>query len=151
MEQLGVRAHRLGVVELDAVRVPKAHTLGGGGQGKAAMNARFNVSRCLSPLAAIGAAQATLEQTIAYAKEKVVFGRAIASNQAVSFPLVEHWTRLEAAKLLAFRALWRNDRGEDASSDAAMAKWFGIRSAIDAVSECLSAHGANGYLTGLPL
>lgn len=150
MEQMGARAHRLGAVDLVGVRVPTTATMGDSGRGKAAMNARFNVSRCLSPLAGIGAAQATLEETIGYARKKVVFGRPLASNQAISFPLVEHWTRLEAARLLAYRALWMNDQGEDASTDAAMAKWFGIKSSVDAISDCLSMHGANGYLTQHP-
>ena len=150
MEQMGARAHRLGAVDLDGVRIPTTATMGDSGRGKAALNARFNVSRCLSPLAGIGAAQATLEDTIDYARKKVVFGRPIASNQAISFPLVEHLTRLEAARLLAYRALWMNDQGEDASTDAAMAKWFGIRSSVDAISDCLSMHGANGFLTAHP-
>ena len=125
--------------------------MGEEGQGKALMYARFNVSRCMSPLAALGAASAALHETIQYARDKVVFGKPIAMNQAISFPLVEHRTRVEAARLMAYRALWKNDMGEDASVDAAMAKWFGITSGIDAITDCLPIFGANGYLETWPI
>ncbi len=151
MEQLGVRAHQLGEVRLDRVRVPSSAILGKGGSGKRVMNVRFNVSRCLSPLAAVGAASAALDATLAFAKRKVVFGRPLATNQSISFSVAEHYTRLDAARLLAYRALWLNDRGVSSMKEAAMAKWFGITNAVDAVSDCLAMHGAGGYLKELPL
>lgn len=146
MEQMGARAHMLGEVRLDGVRVPASATLGGEGQGKAIMYARFNVSRCLSPLAALGAARAVLQQTIDFARRRVVYGRPIAANQSISFPLVEHHARIEAGRLLAYRALVANDRGEDAAADAAMAKWFGISTGVAVIQDCLQMFGAHGYL-----
>ncbi|MEY2619053.1 MAG: hypothetical protein RL522_2055 [Pseudomonadota bacterium] len=146
MEQMGARAHMLGEVHLQGVRVPASATLGGEGQGKAIMYARFNVSRCLSPLAALGAARAVLQETIDFAKRRTVYGRPIASNQSISFPLVEHHARIEAGRLLAYRALVANDRGEDAAADAAMAKWFGISTGVEVIQDCLQMFGASGYL-----
>ena len=146
MEQMGARAHSLGTVDFENVRVPVEATLGDAGQGKSIMYARFNVSRCLSPLAALGAAGAVLEETIRFAKERIVFGRPIAANQSISFPLVEYHARIEAGRLLAYRALVANDRGEDATADAAMAKWFGISTGVAVIQECLQMFGANGYL-----
>ncbi|HVE88990.1 MAG TPA: acyl-CoA dehydrogenase family protein [Burkholderiaceae bacterium] len=146
MEQMGARAHRLGIVNFDNVRVPATATLGEEGQGKALMYARFNVSRCLSPLAALGAAQAALKETMQFAKERIAFGRPIATNQSISFPLVEHHAKIEAARLLAYRALVANDKGLDATKDAAMAKWFGITTGIETIQDCLQMYGANGYL-----
>jgi len=151
MGQLGARAHQLGRVVLKDVRVPVSATMGKGGGGKKVMYARFNVSRCLSPLAAIGAAWATLDATVEYARTKVAFGRPIGTNQAISFPIVEHYTRLEAARMLAYKALSMNDSGQNAVREAAMAKWFGITSGIRAIADCLQMHGANGYLTEHPL
>lgn len=146
MEQMGARAHCLGIVEFRDVRVPVSSLMGDPGQGKAIMYARYNVSRCLSPLAALGAARAALEDTMQFARERVVFGRPIASNQSISFPLVEHHTRIEAGRLLAYRALAANDSGVDASTDAAMAKWFGISTGIQVIQDCMQIYGANGYL-----
>ncbi len=146
MEQMGARAHMLGEVRLDQVRVPRSATLGGEGEGKALMYARFNVSRCLSPLAALGAARFVLQETVDFAKKRIVYGRPIATNQSISFPLVEHHARIEAARLLAYRALVANDRGEDATADAAMAKWLGISTGVTVIQDCLQMFGANGYL-----
>lgn len=146
MEQMGVRAHMLGEVHLDRVRVPMTAMLGDAGAGKAIMYARFNVSRCLSPLAALGAAAEVLRETMEFARTRVVYGKPIAMNQSISFPLVEHHARIEAGRLLAYRALVANDRGEDASADAAMAKWFGISTGVSVIQDCLQMFGANGYL-----
>lgn len=146
MEQMGAKAHALGEVDLRDVRVPIQATLGEEGAGKAIMYARFNVSRCLSPLAALGAAKAVLDQTTSFAKQRIAFGRPIATNQSISFPLVEHYTKIEAARLLAYRALAANDAGQDATTDAAMAKWFGITTGIETIQDCLQIYGANGYL-----
>ncbi|HVZ42345.1 MAG TPA: acyl-CoA dehydrogenase family protein [Ramlibacter sp.] len=151
MEQMGARAHSLGAVRLDRVRVPCTATLGAQNEGKALMYARYNVSRCLSPLAALGAAGDVLRRTMDFARGKVVFGRPIAMNQSVSFPLVEHQAKVEAGRLLCYRALWMNDQGLDASTEAAMAKWFGIGAGIDAVKDCLPLWGANGYLKEFPI
>lgn len=146
MEQMGARAHALGEVDMRDVRVPLQATLGQEGAGKAIMYARFNVSRCLSPLAALGAARAVLDQTTGFARKRIAFGRSIATNQSISFPLVEHHTRIEAARLLAYRALAANDAGKDATTDAAMAKWLGITTGIETIQDCLQIYGANGYL-----
>lgn len=151
MNQMGARAHCLGVVSFSDVRLPREALIGEEGQGKALMYARFNVSRCMSPLAALGAASAVLDATSSFAKEKIVFGKPIAVNQAISFPLVEYYTRVEAARLMAYRALSLNDAGEDASTQAAMAKWLGITTSIDAISDCLPIFGANGYLEEFPV
>lgn len=146
MEQMGARAHMLGEVHFENVRVPVEATLGGAGDGKAIMYARFNVSRCLSPLAALGAASAVLRETIDFSKKRIVFGRSIALNQSISFPLVEHHAKIEAGRLLAYRALVANDHGKDATTDAAMAKWFGISTGVSVIQDCLQMFGANGYL-----
>jgi alkylation response protein AidB-like acyl-CoA dehydrogenase len=145
-QQMGARAHSLGSVKLDQVRVPVTATLGQEGEGKALMYARFNVSRCLSPLAALGSARGVLNETIDFARNRQVFGRPIGINQSISFPIVEHHTRIEAARLLAYRALVANDHGVDASADAAMAKWFGISTGVSVIQDCLQMFGAQGYL-----
>ena len=59
---------------------------------------------------------------------------------------MEHYTKIEAARLLAYRALAANDAGQDATTDAAMAKWFGITTGIETIQDCLQIYGANGYL-----
>jgi cyclohexanecarboxyl-CoA dehydrogenase len=150
MPEMGLRSHQLGIVRLKDVRVPVTDTLGGEGQGKAVLYARWNVSRCLSALNALGAAQQVLEDTIEFVKKKHVYGKPIGIYQAINFPLVEHSTRVEAGRMLAYRGLWMNNRGENAARIAGMAKWSGIMDSIAAIQDCLQMHGASGYLKALP-
>lgn len=151
MPEMGVRSHQLGIVNFKDVRVPVDHVLGGQGQAKAVLYARWNVSRCLSALNALGAAQQVLDDTIEFVKKKKVYGQAIGNFQAISFPLIEHYTRIEACRLLAYKGLWMNTRGENAAKVAGMAKWSGITYSIQAIFDCLQMHGASGYLKELDL
>lgn len=151
MPEMGLRSHQLAIVNLKDVRVPVADVLGGKGQGKAVLYARWNVSRCLSALNALGATQQVLEDTIEFVRKKQVYGRPIGQYQAISFPLVEHSTRVEGCRLLAYKGLWMNNRGENAARVAGMAKWSSITFAIQAIQDCLQMHGAAGYLKDLSL
>lgn len=153
MPEMGVRSHQLGIVRMKDVRIPRDAVLGdaakgaGKGAGKAVLYARWNVSRCLSALNALGSAQAVLDQAIEFVKTKEVYGRKIGLNQAIQFPIVEHYTRVEACRLLAYKALWMNVRGENAAKEATMAKWHAVTLSVQAIQDCLQMFGANGYLT----
>ena len=149
MPEMGMRSHQLGIVNFKDVRVPVGDVLGGEGQAKAVLYARWNVSRCLSALNALGAAQQVLDDAIEFVRRKQVYGRAIAHFQAISFPLVEHYTRVEGCRLLAYKGLWMNTRGENAAKVAGMAKWSGITYSCQAIHDCLQMHGAAGYLKDL--
>lgn len=149
MPEMGMRSHQLGIVNFKDVRVPVGDVLGGAGQAKAVLYARWNVSRCLSALNALGAAQQVLDDTIEFVRRKQVYGKAIAHFQAISFPLVEHYTRVEGCRLLAYKGLWMNTRGENAAKVAGMAKWSGISYSCQAIHDCLQMHGAAGYLKDL--
>jgi cyclohexanecarboxyl-CoA dehydrogenase len=151
MPEMGLRSHQLAIVNFKDVRIPAGDVLGGKGEGKAVLYARWNVSRCLSALNALGAAQQVLEDTIDFVRKKQVYGRAIGQYQAISFPLVEHSTRVESCRLLAYKGLWMNNRGENAARTAGMAKWSGITFSIDAIKDCLQMYGAAGYLKDLPV
>ena len=116
------------------------------GEGKKLLYARWGVSRCLSALNAIGAAQQVLDETIAFVKRKIVYGRPIAMYQGVSFPLIEHYTRIEACRLMAYKGLWMSVAGENPKMQATMAKWSSVTAAVDCISACLQMYGAAGYL-----
>ncbi|MGE0314267.1 MAG: acyl-CoA dehydrogenase family protein [Lautropia sp.] len=151
MPEMGLRSHQLAIVNLKDVRIPMTDVLGAKGEGKALLYARWNVSRCLTALNALGAAQQVLDDSIDFVRRKHVYGRPIGMNQAISFPLVEHATRVEACRLLAYKGLWMNDRGENAAREAGMAKWSSVTFSIQAVYDCLQMHGAAGYLKDLSL
>lgn len=151
MPEMGTRSHQLGIVNFNDVRVPITSVLGGKGEGKATLYARWNVSRCLSALNALGTAQQVLDDTIKYVKKKKVYGQPIGMFQAISFPLIEHYTRIESCRLLAYKGLWMNMQNENAAREAGMAKWSGITYSVQAVYDCLQMHGAAGYLKDLDI
>jgi cyclohexanecarboxyl-CoA dehydrogenase len=80
----------------------------------------FDTNRAYIGLKCIGAAQASVDETCEFAKDRQVMGNAIASYQGVSFPLVEAETRLEAARLLCYKALWLRDQGMPNSKEGGM-------------------------------
>jgi cyclohexanecarboxyl-CoA dehydrogenase len=110
----------------------------------------FDVNRALIGLACLGAAQVSLEETMAYVKERQAFGRALARFEGVSFPIAEAATQLEAARWLCYRALWLGDRGAPFTRESAMVKAWVPRLAVDTIHQCLLLHGHYGYTDELP-
>ena len=151
MEEMGARGHQLGIVRFENVRVPVTDVLGGKGDGKKILYARWGVSRCLSALNAIGAAQQVLDDTIAFVKRKIVYGRPIGVYQGVSFPLIEHYTKIQACRLMAYKGLWMSVVGQNPKMQATMAKWSSVTAAVDCIQACLQMYGAAGYLKDLPV
>ncbi|MEA1959106.1 MAG: acyl-CoA dehydrogenase family protein [Chloroflexota bacterium] len=135
---------------LDDVHLPADHRLGEEGMGFfLAMNVIGVVRICLV-LQAIGHAEGALDEAIEYAKQRTAFGRPLANFQAVSFKIAEEATKLEAARLLCYRALGLRDAGERHLKEASMAKWFGARAAVEACHEALLIHGQIGYSEECP-
>lgn len=129
----------------DDARIPADHLLGEEGQGfYLAMNV-IGVVRVALTLQAIGHAEGALDEAIAYAKQRTAFGRPLANFQAVSFKIAEEATKLEAARLLCYKALALRDKGERNLKEASMAKWYGARTAMEACHEALLIHGQIGY------
>lgn len=151
VEEMGARGHQLGIVHFKDVRVPRDSILGGKGGGKAALYARWGVSRSLSALNALGAAQQVLDHTIEFVKTKTVYGKPIGMYQGISFPLIEHYTRIQAGRLMAYKGLWMSMVGENPAQQATMAKWYSVTSSVDAIYACLQMYGAPGYLKDLPV
>jgi cyclohexanecarboxyl-CoA dehydrogenase len=150
LRDLGARAVGRAVLSFDHVRVPASHRLGQEGDGFSEVMRGFDFNRVLIALACLGAAQISLEETMAYVKERRAFGRPIVQFEGVSFPLAEAATLIEAARLLCYRALWLADRGERHTKESAMVKWWAPRLAVDTIHQCLLLHGHYGYTDELP-
>jgi cyclohexanecarboxyl-CoA dehydrogenase len=150
LRDLGARAVGRAVLALDHVRVPVSHRLGEEGMGFAQVMRGFDFNRVLIGLACLGAAQVSLEETIAYVKERRAFGRALAAFEGVSFPIAEAATQIEAARWLCLRALWLADQGRPHTREAAMAKWWAPALARETIHRCLLLHGHYGYTEDLP-
>jgi len=151
LKDMGERAIQRGSLFLDDVRLPRDALIGAEGQGFYLVMNAFDYSRVIIALMCIGAAEQSLDETIAYVKERQAFGRPLAKFEGVSFPIAEHATMLEAARWLCYRTLWLRDQGLPHSKEAAMVKWWGPKVAVEAIHECLLLHGHYGYTQDLPL
>lgn len=139
-----------GSVFFDDVRIPDDHRLGEEGKGFSQVMQGFDYSRALIGLQCAGAAQASLDEAFAYAREREAFGRPIAQFQGVSFPLVEGESHIAAVRQLCLHALALRDAGLPHTAEAAMCKWMGPRTAFDVIHQCLLTFGHYGWSKDLP-
>jgi cyclohexanecarboxyl-CoA dehydrogenase len=105
LRDMGSHALRRAVLSSDHVRLPASHRLGAQGSGFYTIMRGFDYNRVIIALACLGAAEISLEETMAYVTERGAFGRALANFEGVSFPIAEAATQLEAARWLCYRAL----------------------------------------------
>ncbi len=139
-----------GALHLDDVFVPAEYVLGGEGTAFRTVLNGFDFTRPLLALTGIGCAQASLDETAEYVSNRRAFGAVLARYEGVSFPLAEHATHLEAARLLCYSALWHRNEHKRHTALAAMTKWYGPQQAGRAIHDCLLLHGNSGYSTDLP-
>ncbi len=139
-----------GSVFFDDVRVPMSHRIGDEGKGFTQVMQGFDYSRALIALQCCGAAQASLDEAWAYAKEREAFGKPIGQFQGVSFPLAEGESQIAAVRQLSYHALALRDAGLPHTAEAAMVKWMGPKNAFDVIHQCLLTCGHYGWSKDLP-
>jgi len=149
-DSVGGKLSQRGSLFFDDVRVPAANQLGAEGAGFVGAMKGFDFNRSIIALGCVGTAMQSLQETIAYAKERTTFGKALARHEGVAFPIAEHLALLHATRLVAYEALARADAGLPHTSEAAMAKWLGPKQAAEAIHSCLLFHGWTGYGNDLP-
>jgi cyclohexanecarboxyl-CoA dehydrogenase len=149
-EDMGELAIGRGSIFFDGVRVPAARRLGAEGAGFVQVMQGFDFSRALIGLQCLAVARVSLEETWRYVAERQAFGRPLAENQGVTFPLAEAETMVEAARLLCYRTLAAKDAGAPHTREAAMCKWWAPQLAFEVVQKCLLTHGHMGYSRELP-
>jgi cyclohexanecarboxyl-CoA dehydrogenase len=124
--------------------------LGEEGDGFVQVMQGFDYSRALIGLQCVAAAQASLDETWQYVKEREAFGAVLAQYQGVSFPLAEAETFLTMARQLCHLTLDLRDRGLPHTAEAAMAKWYAPKTSVEVIHQCLLTHGHYGYTMNLP-
>jgi cyclohexanecarboxyl-CoA dehydrogenase len=137
-------------VSFDAVKIPANNRIGEEGKGFYMLMDRFDVIRVLLGLVALGQAQSSLREIITYTKGRVAFGRPIAKYEGISFKIAEAATRIDAARLLCYRALWMRDKGLRHSKESAMCKWYAPAVAFDVIHDAVLMMGHYGYSTEYP-
>ncbi|HEY8240028.1 MAG TPA: acyl-CoA dehydrogenase family protein [Kiritimatiellia bacterium] len=132
-------------------RVSKDRVLGKVNDGFAVALAMLDSGRIGVAAQAIGLAEAAMEAAVGYAQKRVQFGKPIAKNQAVAFKLSDMQVKLEASKLLLYRACWLKDQGKPFGLETSIAKLHATESANEIANEAVQIHGGNGYIKDYPL
>jgi butyryl-CoA dehydrogenase len=144
-EKLGIRASNTTGLSFEDCRVPASNRLGEEGQGfKIAMEV-LDAGRIGIAAQALGIAQAALEASTDYALEREAFGKLIAQHQAIQFMIADMATRIEAARLLTFKAALKKQRKERYTLEAAMAKLYASETATWVTNKAIQIHGGYGY------
>ena len=134
-------------IRLTDVRVPHSSIFGGEGKGLQVVQLFFNENRIRQAASSLGAAQFCIDQSIEYAKERRPFGKALASNQAIQFPLVELQTQCEMLRALVHKTAWMMDKyGAFSVSDkVSMCNYWANRLCCEAADRAMQVHGGLGY------
>ncbi|MFG1769800.1 acyl-CoA dehydrogenase family protein [Nocardia salmonicida] len=134
-------------VSLTEVRVPSSAVFGQEGLGLGVVQHFFNENRIRQAASSLGAAQYCIDQSVAYAKERKPFGKPLAVNQAIQFPLVELHTQCEMLRALIHKTAWSMDTyGTFAASEqVSMCNYWANRLCCEAADRAMQVHGGLGY------
>ena len=149
-ERMGQKLDRGGSFFFDDVRIPARNMIGKENEGFIWAMTIIGYNRNYVPLACIGAAQKSLDETVAYAKQRQIMGKSMSKWQGVANELATEATKLEAARLLCYRALSLKDKGLRHDAESSMAKWFGVKVANEVIYTCMRLHGHYGWAKDLP-
>ncbi|HEU5297922.1 MAG TPA: acyl-CoA dehydrogenase family protein [bacterium] len=149
-KKLGIKCSSTAEIILENARVPKENVLGEIGQGGRIALGTLDGGRLGIAAQAVGIARASLDASRAYARERRQFGRVIGEFQAVQWMLADMATRIEAARLLMYRAAWLRSQDRPHAREASMAKLFASETAMWASHKAVQIHGGYGYIQEYP-
>lgn len=144
-DKMGINANLVSELIFENMEVPKENLLGKEGDGFKIALSTLDGGRIGIASQAVGIAQAALDESIEYAKQRQQFGRPIAKFQAIQWMIAEMATKIEAARYLVYNAASAKDKGGRFSKEAAMAKLFASETAMECVIKGLQIHGGYGY------
>jgi alkylation response protein AidB-like acyl-CoA dehydrogenase len=145
--KVGMRGCNTGEIEMKDVKVPGENVLGGEGKGfKVAMSAIGDVGRGGMVGCALGLQQACLEAAVKFSKERILYGKPISALQAIEFKIAEIKIDLEVGRLLGYRAVALQDKGERAGNEFALAKYYTTEAAQKAAKIAADIHGGYGCM-----
>jgi alkylation response protein AidB-like acyl-CoA dehydrogenase len=146
LDKMGLRTSPMGEVVLDDCRVPAASRLGSEGAGMAIFNSSMAWERSCILASAVGAMQRQLEACVEYGRTRRQFGQPIGKFQAVADKVADMYLRVEAARLLVYRAAWLGQQGQSVLAEAAAAKLCASEAWIASSLDAIQVHGAYGYM-----
>jgi short/branched chain acyl-CoA dehydrogenase len=138
-------------LRFEGCRVPEGNLLGERGRGFHQFLAILDDGRIAIAALAVGLAQACLEHSVAYAKERQAFGGPIGRHQAVAFKCADIAVAVDNARLLTYRAAWLKDTGRPFKQEAAVAKLYATEAAVTATREATQIFGGYGFVDETPV
>jgi len=150
-DKLGMRASATSQVLLEDCRVPAENLLGREGEGYVNALKTLDGGRIGIGALGVGIAQGAFEEAVKYAKERHQFGEPIANFQAIQWKLADMAVKIEASRLLVYRAAWRKDQGLPLKKEAAMGKLFSSEAAMWVTTQAVQVHGGYGYIKDYPV
>jgi hypothetical protein len=149
-DKLGMRASDTSEVLFDGCEVPAAQLLGEEGQGFVNAMQVLDAGRIGIAALSVGLAQGAYEAALRYAQERKAFGKTISSFQAVQWKLADNATRIEAARLLTYRAAYQKEHSARTTLASSMAKLYASEIAVKAADDCVQIHGGYGFVKDYP-
>jgi alkylation response protein AidB-like acyl-CoA dehydrogenase len=149
-DKLGMRASETTEVILQNCRIPASQLIGEEGQGFIQTLQVLDAGRIGIAALAVGLGQGAYEAARRYAFERKQFGRAIGTFQSIRWKLVDNATRVEAGRLLTYRAAWLKDQGRRMTLESSMAKLYSSEAAVRASEDCVQIHGGYGFVKDYP-
>jgi hypothetical protein len=146
VDKMGLRTCEMGELVLNDVRVPSDALLGSPGRGAAIISESMAWERICLVASHVGVMEWLLEQAINYARTRKQFGQTIGKFQAVAHPIADMKVRLEAARLLTYRAAWRLGTAREANLDASITKLFVSESLVNSALATMQVFGGYGFL-----
>lgn len=144
--KMGIRSSDTVSLSFADCRIPAANRIGAEGDGFRFAMKTLEGGRIGIAAQALGIAQACLDASVKYAKERKAFDRPIAELQAIQFKIADMATNIDASRMLTLKAAAMKDAGEPFGADAAMAKLFASHTAVESALEAIQIHGGYGYV-----
>ncbi len=151
IEKMSVRASVTGEILLEDVEVPAEHLLGGETGGVEKIGGILAEIRVMTAAISVGLARAAYQAALAYARERVAFGKPIVEHQAIGFKLADMLTSLHAATLLTYQAAAGLDAGRSVGREAAMTKLFASETAVKITDEAARIFASYGLALEYPV
>ncbi len=152
LDKLGYRGLDTCELVFQDVRVPTDNLIGGTeGQGFRQVMSGLETGRINVAARAVGVAQAAFDAAIAYAQRRETFGEPIANHQAIQIMLADMATKIEAARLLTYKAAEKKDAGERVDLEAGLAKLFASEICGEVTMDAMRIHGGYGYIKDYPV
>ena len=148
-DKMGIRSSTTAELIFNNVRVPKENMLGKEGEGFKIAMATLDGGRIGIAAQALGIAQGAFEHALAYAKERVQFGKPIGAQQIISFKLADMATKLRCARYLIYSAAELKEQHQPYGMESAMAKMYASDIALEVTNDALQIFGGSGFLKGM--